>query len=142
MAELYDAMAEDAGMRIVSSRAARVDARGDRNLLANAVANLIDNAIKYGKPGGEIRITAFSSSEGCLIEVTDDGPGIPLPEHDRVTERFYRLDHNLPGHGLGLSIVSAIAKLHGGALCLSDAEPGLRAQIVLPADASANLSNL
>jgi signal transduction histidine kinase len=142
MAELYDATAEDAGMRIVAARSNRVEARGDRNLLANAVASLIDNAIKYGKPGGQIRVTAFWSPEGCIVEVADDGPGIPQPEHDRVTERFYRLDHGPPGHGLGLSIVSAIAKLHGGSLRLSDAQPGLCARIVLPVDVSANLSNL
>ena len=135
MVELYDATAEQRQVSLRPAGSGTVLAAVDRNLVASAVASLIDNAIKYAGPGATIEVGAFAQPQGAEIVVRDNGPGIPAAERPRVTERFYRLDHsrNLPGNGLGLSIVSAIATLHGGALKLEDASPGLLARIVLPA---------
>lgn len=133
MVELYDASAEecDSVLQHVSAGAVRV--RGDRNLLASAVASLVDNAIKHAGPATTIVVRAYLAGDGATIEVRDNGPGIPDDELARVTERFYRLDRSrsLPGNGLGLSIVAAIATLHGGALQLA-ADKGLIARIALP----------
>jgi signal transduction histidine kinase len=134
MVELYDATAEQQQVSLKPTGSGAVLAAVDRNLLASAVASLIDNAIKYAGPGATIEVGAYTQPQSVAIEVRDNGPGIPAPERPKVTERFYRLDQsrNLPGNGLGLSIVSAIATLHGGALQLEDASPGLLARIVLP----------
>ena len=134
MVELYDATAEQQQVSLKPTGSGAVLAAVDRNLLASAVASLIDNAIKYAGPGATIEVGAYTQPQSVAIEVRDNGPGIPAPERPKVIERFYRLDQsrNLPGNGLGLSIVSAIATLHGGALQLEDASPGLLARIVLP----------
>ncbi len=134
VAELYDAMAEETG----TSLDTRVDgapiAVGDKDLLAVAMQNLVDNALKYAGDGAHVRIGA--SEEGGLVSLTvaDDGPGIPEAECANVRRRFYRLDaaRSRPGNGLGLSLVEAIASLHGGALRLENAHPGLRARVELP----------
>jgi len=107
---------------------------GDRHLLANAVINLIDNALKYAGGGATVWVRATEETDTVSIVVEDDGPGIPAAERPRVIDRFYRVDRSrsLPGNGLGLSIVTAIASLHQGQLYLSDAAPGLVARIVLP----------
>jgi signal transduction histidine kinase len=135
MAELYDAAAEEAGVRLVVSSHAPVWAQGDHDLLAAAVASLIDNALKYAGRGARVELMARSAAEGVSITVRDNGPGVPACELPRLAERFYRMDRarNQPGNGLGLSIVSATAKLHGGELSLVNAEPGLAACIQLPA---------
>jgi signal transduction histidine kinase len=134
MVELYDASAEERGsvLRHVAASAVRV--HGDRDLLASAVASLVDNAIKHGGPAATIVVRAYLAADAATIEVRDNGPGIPHGELARVTERFYRLDRSrsLPGNGLGLSIVSAIATLHSGELQLGD-DKGLVARISLPA---------
>ena len=132
--ELYDATAEDEGIILVNATEGDPVTLGDRNLLASATANLIDNALKYAGSGAMVRIAATDERDTVAIVVEDDGPGIPAAERSRVVERFYRLDQSrsLPGNGLGLSIVSAIASLHWGALDLEDAAPGLRARLVLP----------
>ena len=134
MIELYDATAEDRQVSLKPAGGGAVLAEVDRNLVASAVASLIDNAIKYAGPGATVEVGAYAQPRSVAIVVRDNGPGIPADERPRVTQRFYRLDHsrNLPGNGLGLSIVSAIATLHGGALQLEDAAPGLLARIVLP----------
>jgi signal transduction histidine kinase len=134
MVELYDATAEERQVSLKPAGDGAVVAEVDRNLVASAVASLIDNAIKYAGPGATVEVGAYRQPQSVAIEVRDNGPGIPAQERPRVTERFYRLDQsrNLPGNGLGLSIVSAIATLHGGALQLEDAAPGLLARIVLP----------
>jgi len=134
MVELYDATAEERRVSLKPSGGEAVLAEVDRNLVASAVASLIDNAIKYAGPGATVEVGAYAQPQSVAIVVRDNGPGIPADQRPRVTERFYRLDHsrNLPGNGLGLSIVSAIATLHGGALQLEDAAPGLLARIVLP----------
>jgi signal transduction histidine kinase len=133
MVELYDATAEERGSLLEYRLGAAVRIMGDRNLLGNAVASLIDNAIKHTPPGTSIVVSTLLESDFAAIEVRDNGPGIPQHELARVTERFYRLDRSrsLPGNGLGLSIVSAIATLHGGALSLQG-QRGLLASISLP----------
>jgi signal transduction histidine kinase len=112
---------------------------GDRNLLASALVNLIDNALKYAGSGATVRVRAAQEPDTVSIVVQDDGPGIPSGERSRVVDRFYRLDRSrsLPGNGLGLSIVTAIASLHWGKLYLEDAKPGLIARIVLPSAGAA-----
>lgn len=132
--ELYDATAEARALVLSTAFGDRAFAHGDRNLLGTAVANLIDNAIKYVGPGATIMVATESDAQFVYITVRDNGPGIPALELPKVTERFYRLDRSrsLPGNGLGLSIVSAIATLHGGKLILENAAHGLIARIALP----------
>jgi signal transduction histidine kinase len=134
MVELYDATAEEQQVVLKASSQTAVLAIGDHNLLASAVASLIDNAIKYAGPGATVEVGAYLDTHGASMVVRDNGPGIPAAELSKVTDRFYRLDcsRNLPGNGLGLSIVSAIATLHGGSLRLEDGAPGLIARIILP----------
>lgn len=122
---------------------------GDHNLLASALASLIDNAIKYAGSGAKVEVSAVSGHDEAVLVVRDNGPGIPPDELSKVAQRFYRLDRsrNLPGNGLGLAIVAAIAKLHGGSLQL-ESPNGLTCRIVLPIIAipgkadQKNLSNL
>ncbi len=109
--------------------------QGDPFMLAQAVGNLIDNALKFVPAKGTVTATARRAAEGGVeIIVADNGPGIPESERDKVTERFYRGDasRGTPGVGLGLSLVAAVAKLHGGVLELGDNHPGLRACLHLP----------
>jgi signal transduction histidine kinase len=139
MSELYDAAAEERGVRLRVTAGTPVWASGDRDLLSSAVASLIDNAIKYAGTGSTVRLCASDGAIGRSIVVEDDGPGVPDSELSRLPERFYRVDRSraLPGNGLGLAIVSAIASLHGGRLQLSNATPGLRAALILPPAATA-----
>lgn len=138
MVELYDAAAEEAGVRLTAVGQLPVWSDGDHDLIASAVASLIDNAIKYAGAGAQVTVSASSGIDGVCITVRDNGPGVPAAELPRLTERFYRMDRsrNQPGNGLGLAIVSATATLHGGRLELSDAGPGLRASMWLPPAAS------
>jgi signal transduction histidine kinase len=132
--ELYDAAAEEAGIALVTEVSGDPLTLGDKNLLTSAVANLLDNALKYAGGGATVLVRAARERDTVSILVQDDGPGIPPAERPRVVERFYRLDRSrsLPGHGLGLSIVAAIASLHRGRLCLEEAAPGLIARMILP----------
>jgi signal transduction histidine kinase len=134
MVELYDAAAEEAGVRLTVASRGAVWAHGDHDLLASAVASLIDNALKYAGRGASVELTARVEAHAACVVVRDNGPGVPAAELPRLTERFYRLDRarHQPGNGLGLAIVSAIATLHGGALRLANAEPGLQATIRVP----------
>jgi signal transduction histidine kinase len=134
MGELYDAAAEERCVRLRVSGHDSVWTLGDHDLLASAVASLIDNAIKYAGPGSKVELTTHSGPHQVAIVVRDDGPGVPSEELPRLTQRFYRMDRarSQPGNGLGLAIVSAIATLHGGELQLLNAAPGLRASILLP----------
>jgi signal transduction histidine kinase len=133
MVDLFDATAEDRDVELKTSFKNAVFAVGDRHLLKNAIASLIDNAIKYAGVGSTVEVGTFSDVHSVSIVVRDNGPGIPKEELPKVTERFYRLDNSRspPGNGLGLAIVSAIATLHGGRLILED-DHGLIARIVLP----------
>jgi signal transduction histidine kinase len=139
--DLYDAAAEEMRVQLKISGEGAVWASGEHDLLASAVASLIDNAIKYAGPGATVEVSAQAQAHALSIVVQDNGPGVPAAELPRLTERFYRLDQarSLPGNGLGLAIVSAIAALHGGQLVLADARPGLRASIILPPMATQQL---
>ena len=125
--ELFDAAAEDKGchLDIVADR--RVCITGDKDLLFDAVANLLDNAIKHGREAGCVTVEV-TASEGCaVLAISDDGSGIPADERQNVFKRFYRLERNrrTPGNGLGLSLVAAVARLHGARIEMQDNAPGL-----------------
>jgi len=134
--EFYQHVAEQKGLDLTADIPAQLDVTGDPSLIAQAVGNLIDNAIKYTPRGGRIGV-ALSSAEdgGAAILVDDNGPGIPDSEKPKVTTRFYRGDRarSAGGAGLGLSLVAAIAALHGGSLTLANNSPGLRARLTLQA---------
>jgi signal transduction histidine kinase len=132
--ELYRPAAEERRIGLDVTVPAALPARGHADLLAQAIANLLDNAIKYTPEGGRVSVTVAAEGGGATIAVADDGPGIPEPERARATERFVRLDSSRStlGSGLGLSLVQAVARVHGGALALSDNTPGLKATIRMP----------
>lgn len=136
--DLYEPVAEDEGFELKAEIAPGVKLSGNRELLSQAIANLIENAIKYAKPeNGDvslIRVVLETKPGGVRAAVADNGPGIPADQHSRALERFGRLDESRskPGNGLGLSLVEAIAKLHGGRLELGDANPGLIVTLNLP----------
>jgi len=134
--ELYEPAAEDADVTLTSEIADKLDITGNRELISQSLANLLDNAIKYAGAGGAVRVTAGARDQEILLCVADTGPGIPENDRERVTERFVRLEdsRNAPGAGLGLSLVSAAARLHDGRLELTGNEdgPGLRACLILP----------
>jgi signal transduction histidine kinase len=132
--ELYEPSAEEKGLRLTCVAQGAVPARGDRHLLSQAAANLLDNAIKYTPPGGHVEIRATSLDGTAAIEVADSGPGIPPEQREAVQEPFVRLEssRSTPGNGLGLSLVRAVAKRHGGRLEIADNAPGLLARLVLP----------
>jgi len=135
LAELYGAVAEDHGLRLHLSVPDTLSILGDRDMLQQAISNLLDNAIKFSPRGGTIRLEAAPSDRHARISVADEGPGIPEPDRGRATERFFRGEQarNTPGYGLGLALVQAVAALHEGTLVLADAKPGLLATITLPA---------
>jgi len=128
MVELYAPVSEERGIRLESSVIPGVQVQGSRQLLAQALANLLDNAIKFTPEGGHIRVFLRQGSSGPEVIVEDDGPGIPADKREIVLGRRVRLDEarKLPGSGLGLSLVAAVTKLHGARLVLDDAGPGLR----------------
>ena len=130
MVELYGPVAEERALGLSLDAPGRLMMQGDRAMLQQAVANLLDNAIKFSPPGGTVRVVA---GPGCRVAVVDQGPGIPAADRPRAAERFFRADQarNAPGFGLGLTLVQAVAALHGGALLLEDANPGLRAVLAL-----------
>lgn len=134
MAELYEPLAEEkgVGLEIAPSGATMID--GNRSLISQALANLVDNAIKYTPSGGKVLVTASQTPLGAELRVSDTGPGITAAERARVVERFVRLEasRNSPGTGLGLSLVAAVARLHDAKLILEDNAPGLRAIIRFP----------
>jgi signal transduction histidine kinase len=141
VAELYEPLADENGLALKLDASGKATVRGNRELVSQALANLVDNAIKYAGPygklngeGAEILVKAGSEGELITLSVEDRGPGIPEAERDRVVERFVRLEQSRsqPGSGLGLSLASAVARLHGGELKLEDNKPGLRSIIALP----------
>jgi signal transduction histidine kinase len=134
MAELYEDAAEEQGMQLRFLGVDGVPVRGDRDLLASAVASLVDNAIKYAHSGEQVDIAVCRDDQGVVLTVRDYGLGVPDSELERVCQRFYRIDRSrhLPGNGLGLSTVSAIGQLHGATLSLRNASPGLEARLVFP----------
>lgn len=162
VSELYEPVAEEAGLKLVAPQPGHHTARVNRHLVGQAVANLIDNAIKYGA-GANSEIVTSGAPSGCNsglarsasrvevrvstmgdaieISVSDDGPGISEEDRTRVLKRFVRLEQSRsrPGTGLGLSLVAAVARLHGGAFRLEDNAPGLRAVLALPTRTTATL---
>ena len=158
LAELYEPVAEEAGVRLAADLPDTCPLTGNRELIGQAVSNLIDNALKYGRPQGaasesdapktdapktdapktdapEVRLTV--ARRGAIVEIAvgDRGPGIPAADRERVLDRFVRLEgsRTRPGFGLGLSLVNAVVRLHGGQLRLEDNGPGLRCVMELPA---------
>jgi signal transduction histidine kinase len=139
MAELYEPAAEEAGIVLRVEAPAPAPIHGQRELIGLALANLIDNALKYGAPevpgeSMEVSVTAEQVGDRIEIGVGDHGPGIPAPERERVLERFVRLEtsRSRPGSGLGLSLAAAVAHLHDGVLRVEDNAPGLRVVMSLP----------
>ena len=133
VADLFDAAAEEKGGRVKLVNRGRASVLGDRDLLFDAISNLIDNAIKHGDTG-DVLVETMDDGRGPVISVADHGPGIPPEERKRVLQRFYRLDRSRssPGNGLGLSLVAAVAQLHGAVIDMADNEPGLRLQLRFP----------
>ena len=135
VADLYQPTAEAKGVGFTMDAPEGLTVNGDPFLLAQAVGNLVDNAIKYALADGHVAVRLKRRPEGDIeIAVSDDGPGIPDAEKQHVTERFYRGDSSRgkAGVGLGLSLVASVAALHGGSLHLTDNHPGVTASLLLP----------
>lgn len=131
LAEMFGPLAEDRGMSVALKADGPIPLVANREMLAQALANLIDNALKYG--AGRVTLSAAADPRGVSISVADDGAGIPPESRPDAVKRFGRLDaaRQQGGAGLGLSLVEAVAHLHGGALTLADNNPGLIATITL-----------
>ena len=136
MVELYAPVAEEKTLTLTGNVDAGLSLMGFRQLMSQALGNLIDNAIKYTPAGGTISVVLKRQGQGCELIVADSGPGIPEADRDRVLDRFVRLEasRNSPGSGLGLSLVRAVARLHGAELVLADNLPGLRIILRFPPD--------
>ena len=134
VAELYEPVAAERDQTIALEVTDGVVIDGDRDLLFQAVANLVDNAIKYTPIGGHIVLGLKRTGEAVELSVVDTGPGIPFDQRERVFDRFHRLEssRSTPGSGLGLSLVRAVARLHGATIRLTDNAPGLRVALALP----------
>ncbi len=141
VAELYEPVADDKGLTLAVNVPDNLPVRGDRHLLSQAIANLVDNALKY-TPSGGVSLTVGRDADGARVEVADTGPGIPADRREVVFDRFVRLEgsRSTPGNGLGLSLVRAVATLHGGTVRLEDNNPGLKAIFSLPAAAPSALA--
>lgn len=139
MAELYEPLAEEAGLALIEEVAPGLQMIGNRELIGQALANLIDNALKYGQPETAgprtVTVAAWRDGSDVALSVADHGPGVPEADRARVLDRFVRLEasRTKPGFGLGLSTVAGVVRLHGGQLRLEDNAPGLRVVITLPA---------
>ena len=136
VSELYTPAAEEAGFALSIEAERDVLVRANRQLIGQAVANLIDNAIKYsrgGEPGSAITVRAYRLGDGAAISVSDHGPGISPGDRERALKRFVRLEasRTKPGTGLGLSLVAAVARLHHGEIRLEDNQPGLKVVLLL-----------
>ncbi|MBX3562372.1 MAG: HAMP domain-containing histidine kinase [Sphingomonas sp.] len=134
-ADYHAPQAEERGLILDTQVERDLATVGDRDLLFQAVSNLIDNAIKFTPPGGRIALSASRADDGIALRVADTGPGIPSEHREKVIERFFRAPaaEPVPGFGLGLSLVAAVAKLHGSSLRFGDAAPGLAVEWTLPA---------
>jgi len=130
--ELYDAAAEALGVTLTVDIEGEPTLPGDKDLIAGILANLIDNALKYAGSPANVTIQVRETAQAVSIIVQDNGPGIAVHERAKVLQRFYRLNSDRPGSGLGLSIVSAFTQLHDGTLFIEDAQPGLKVRIELP----------
>ena len=134
VAELYEPLAEEKDLALEIAPGGAASIRGNLSLISQALANLLDNAIKYTPPGGRVRVAVEDRPTGVALTVADSGPGIPSGERARVVEQFVRLEEsrNSPGTGLGLSLVAAVARLHDARLELAENAPGLRATLIFP----------
>ena len=138
LAEMYDPVAEEGGAMLEFERPSRpVPLFGHRQLLAQAISNLVENAVRYGSSGGEIRVRVRQDEKRIRIEIADRGPGIPAERRNEARRRFGRLDSSRSdeGAGLGLALAEAIAHLHDGKLLLEDNGPGLLTILELPVHA-------
>ncbi|WMT74794.1 ATP-binding protein [Bradyrhizobium sp. Ash2021] len=135
--ELYDAAAEPDGTRLTIVGDPKVLVTGDRDLIFDAIANLVDNAIKHGRAGGHVVVANETIDGRPVVSIADDGPGIPADQHEHVFKRFYRLEQSryTPGNGLGLSLVAAVARLHGARIEMRDNSPGLKLMLWFSAPA-------
>lgn len=138
LVDLYDAFAEESGVKVEARLPidrTNLTVLGDGHLISQAVANLLDNAIKYSPAGGVVVVTARRDANSVTLGVADNGPGIPAEMREVILGRFVRLDnsHDKQGFGLGLSFAAAVAEWHGADLELADNEPGLRVSLRLPA---------
>lgn len=134
MTELYAPLAEERGLKLEAGSLEEAQVHGSRQLLAHAIANLLDNAIKYTPRGGLVTVAVLERENSVELRVRDTGPGIPASDRARVLERFVRLESAQaePGSGLGLSLVAAVCRLHHASLALNDANPGLEVSIGIP----------
>jgi signal transduction histidine kinase len=135
LVELYEPSAEEAGLTLAATLPpTRLELRGNRHLLSRAIANLVENALKYTPAPGRIQIALSAHDGSARLVVGDSGPGIPREARDRVFDRFVRLEtsRTTPGNGLGLSLARAVIRLHGGSVSLEDNRPGLRVVVTLP----------
>jgi len=132
--ELFEPAAEEKAVRLQLSASEAVSVIGDRDLLFDAISNLVDNAIKHGGDRGEVRIAVARCADGPVLSIGDRGPGIPIEERNHVLRRFYRLERsrNRPGNGLGLSLVAAVANLHSARIVMADNSPGLKIELHFP----------
>lgn len=134
VAEFYEALAEEKQQRLEATVEPGIALQGERDLIFQALANVIDNALKYAPAGSVIRVSLLRLRADAVISVADHGPGIPTESRELVFRRFYRLDQSRSsaGNGLGLSLVQAVVELHGGRIELADNHPGLKVVIKLP----------
>lgn len=134
--EIHEAFAEEKGISLYRANLDNVTVYGDVNLLASALANLLDNAVKYATH--EVVVSVVRQGRTGRITIEDDGPGLPAAEYEHLGKHFYRSDPSSEGHGLGLTSVMSIVSLHGGSLSFSNAHPGLRVIVSLPIDSTHN----
>ena len=134
--ELFDAAAEEKGIKLSVAGDPCVVVTGDRDLLFDAASNLVDNAIKHGKRDGFVTVTVRADENAAIVAVSDNGPGIPAEEFPHIFRRFYRLERSrcTPGNGLGLSLVAAVAHLHRARIDLKDNRPGLTFRLIIPTE--------
>jgi signal transduction histidine kinase len=133
--EFYEPLAADRGLHVNVRLSAPCTTVCDRDLLFQAFANLLDNAIKYSPSGTTVQVQLQQEPSGVEVVFADQGPGVPVAEREKVFQRFYRVEESRsghPGNGLGLSLVQAVIALHGGSILLSDNAPGLRVSVRLP----------
>ncbi len=134
LADSYQPALEDAGRKLTRDIASGIEVEGNKELLAQAGVNLLDNALRHTPPGTEIGISLAARTDEIALAVSDRGVGVPPADRERVFQRFTRLEssRSTPGHGLGLSLVAAIAHAHGGFAGIEDNHPGAIVMITLP----------
>lgn len=134
LAEFYEPLAAEKSVTLENRITREIIVEGEKNLLTQAFANLIDNAIKFTPEGGRVRVEAELGEEHAAIVISDTGPGIPAEYRDKVFEKFFRLEmsRSAKGNGLGLSLAAAVARIHGARITLADNAPGLKVRIIFP----------